>query len=187
MSKPGIGSKWSFLYSLSCELRFGLALECSNIEAALEAAKGLDDKECWEKLGVPVTQHWSNNSTCPVDHILAGNVESACRLLHDQVGVVDFSPYKPHLTAALSCSRSRVTCLPPLPLHPPSNWKEASPKTALPAVGLRLGDLVTRLQAAYHLTTSGKFSEAIDKFRAILLSIPLLVVETKVRLSICCA
>merc|ERR1719239_399169 len=31
--------------------RFGLALECSNIEAALEAAKGLDDKECWEKLG----------------------------------------------------------------------------------------------------------------------------------------
>lgn len=49
--------------------RFGLALECSNIEAALEAAKvylaaklaittlskptaqGLDDKDCWEKLG----------------------------------------------------------------------------------------------------------------------------------------
>ena len=31
--------------------RFALALECSNIEAALEAAKGLDDKECWEKLG----------------------------------------------------------------------------------------------------------------------------------------
>ena len=31
--------------------RFGLALECSNIEAALEAAKSLDDKECWEKLG----------------------------------------------------------------------------------------------------------------------------------------
>ena len=28
-----------------------MALECSNIEAALEAAKGLDDKECWEKLG----------------------------------------------------------------------------------------------------------------------------------------
>merc|ERR1719500_1811722 len=31
--------------------RFGLALECSNIEAALEAAKALDDKDCWEKLG----------------------------------------------------------------------------------------------------------------------------------------
>ena len=31
--------------------RFGLALECSNVEAALEAAKSLDDKDCWEKLG----------------------------------------------------------------------------------------------------------------------------------------
>jgi len=31
--------------------RFGLALECSNIEVALEAAKALDEKECWDKLG----------------------------------------------------------------------------------------------------------------------------------------
>uniref|UniRef100_A0A8C5NLV0 Coatomer protein complex subunit alpha n=1 Tax=Junco hyemalis TaxID=40217 RepID=A0A8C5NLV0_JUNHY len=31
--------------------RFSLALECGNIEIALEAAKALDDKSCWEKLG----------------------------------------------------------------------------------------------------------------------------------------
>lgn len=31
--------------------RFGLALECGNIDIALEAAKSLDDKACWEKLG----------------------------------------------------------------------------------------------------------------------------------------
>ena len=31
--------------------RFALALECSNIEVALEAAKALDEKECWDKLG----------------------------------------------------------------------------------------------------------------------------------------
>jgi len=30
--------------------RVGLALECRDIEAALEAAKSLDDKDCWEKL-----------------------------------------------------------------------------------------------------------------------------------------
>ena len=29
--------------------RFGLALECGNIEIALEAAKALDDAACWEK------------------------------------------------------------------------------------------------------------------------------------------
>lgn len=31
--------------------RFQLALECGNIEIALEAAKILDDKSCWERLG----------------------------------------------------------------------------------------------------------------------------------------
>ena len=31
--------------------RLGLALQCGNIEAALEAARALDDKACWEKLG----------------------------------------------------------------------------------------------------------------------------------------
>lgn len=30
--------------------RFGLALECGNIEVALEAAKALEDKSCWENL-----------------------------------------------------------------------------------------------------------------------------------------
>ena len=30
--------------------RFGLAIECGNLEIALEAAKSLDDKACWEKL-----------------------------------------------------------------------------------------------------------------------------------------
>eukprot|EP01113_Clastostelium_recurvatum_P048774 TRINITY_DN894_c0_g1_i4.p1 TRINITY_DN894_c0_g1~~TRINITY_DN894_c0_g1_i4.p1 ORF type:complete len:1261 (+),score=453.13 TRINITY_DN894_c0_g1_i4:106-3888(+) len=32
--------------------RFSLALECGNIEIALEAAQVLDDKDCWHRLGV---------------------------------------------------------------------------------------------------------------------------------------
>ena len=35
------------------------------------------------------------------------------------------------------------------------------------------------LQACYQLTTAGKFSEAVERFRAILLSVPLLAVNTK--------
>jgi coatomer protein complex subunit alpha (xenin) len=33
------------------KVRFNLALECGNIEIALECAKKLDDKECWQRLG----------------------------------------------------------------------------------------------------------------------------------------
>ena len=46
-------------------------------------------------------------------------------------------------------------------------------------VGLKLSDLVQRLQVAYQLTTQGKFADAIEKFRVILLSVPLLVVDNK--------
>jgi coatomer protein complex subunit alpha (xenin) len=132
--------------------------------------------------GVPPTQHWTNNSSLAVDHVLAGNVESACRLLHDQVGVVDFSPYKNHFISTLSRASTRLSGLPStpsLPHFPQSNWRDPNIKTALPAVGLKLADLVSRLQSAYQLTTSGKFSEATERFRGILLFIPLLVVETK--------
>ena len=57
--------------------------------------------------------------------------------------------------------------------------KEAGAKNGVPAVGLKLNDLVQRLQIAYQLTTQGKFSEAVDKFRSIMLSVPLLVVDKK--------
>ena len=82
------------------------------------------------------------------------------------------------------CSRSSTSyaalpCLPSLSQYPQSNWKDAGPKNGLPAVGQKLADLVSRLQSAYQLTTAGKFTEAISSFRSILLSIPLLVVESK--------
>ena len=57
--------------------------------------------------------------------------------------------------------------------------KEAGAKGGLPAVGLKLSELIARLQVAYQLTTQGKFVEAIVKFRSILLSVPLLVVDKR--------
>ena len=57
--------------------------------------------------------------------------------------------------------------------------KEAGARGGVPAVGLKLNTLVQRLQQAYQLTTTGKFAEAVLKFRTILLSIPLLVVDNK--------
>ncbi len=49
----------------------------------------------------------------------------------------------------------------------------------LPAVGIRLETLASRLQLCYQLTTGGKFGDALEKFRQLLLSVPLLVVDSK--------
>lgn len=155
------------------------------LEASLPAASANDGDEGYfvaPTKGLSPCQVWANNSSLPMDHIVAGAFESACRLLHDQVGVVNFEPYRSHFMTNYARSRTYFTALPLLPAltgYPQSNWKEAGPKQGLPAVGLKLNDLVQRLQSCYQLTTAGKFGDAIEKLRAILLSLPLLVVDTK--------
>uniref|UniRef100_A0A8C7RB81 Coatomer alpha subunit C-terminal domain-containing protein n=1 Tax=Oncorhynchus mykiss TaxID=8022 RepID=A0A8C7RB81_ONCMY len=132
--------------------------------------------------GMSPTQLWCNNSQLPVDHVLAGSFETAMRLLHDQVGVVQFGPYKQLFMQTLSRGRTCYLGLPSLPClrgNPQRNWKDCGTKQGLPAVGLRLSDLIARLQQCYQLTTAGRFEEAVERFRAILLSVPLLVVDNK--------
>eukprot|EP00069_Balaena_mysticetus_P009418 bmy_06316T0 len=112
--------------------------------------------------GTSPTQIWCNNSQLPVDHILAGSFETAMR----------------------TYARGRTTyqalpCLPSMYGYPNRNWKDAGLKNGVPAVGLKLNDLIQRLQLCYQLTTVGKFEEAVEKFRSILLSVPLLVVDNK--------
>ncbi len=98
------------------------------------------------------------------------------------MGVVNFEPYRQIFLTNFARGRTYFPALPGIPSlngYPQSNWKDAGPKNGLPAVGLKLNDLVQRLQSCYQLTTAGKFSDAVDKFRSILLSVPLLVVESK--------
>lgn len=60
------------------------------------------------------------------------------------------------------------------------NYRQnAGPKNGLPAVAIKLNHLATKLQQAYQLTTTGKFADAVDCFRMILLSVPLLMVDSK--------
>lgn len=92
---------------------------------------------------------WTKNSQLAADHVAAGSFDSAGRLLHDQVGVVRFGPYEPLFLGLYSGSRTVSTWqqnVPPTFSHPLRNWKEASAKTGLPAAGIKLNDLVARLQ-----------------------------------------
>ena len=73
------------------------------------------------------------------------------RLLYDQIGVVDFEPLKPLLLQAVSRGRTAANALPslhPIFYHPHRNFKEAGPRSGLPAVGLKLATLLQRLQQA---------------------------------------
>jgi coatomer protein complex subunit alpha (xenin) len=97
-------------------------------------------------------QQWTNNSKLVVDHVLAGSFESAARLLHDQIGVVDLVPFKQLFMTTYARSHGTFTALPnvpPLKLYPLRNWKD--PKAPVPAIGVKLNDLIGRLQVrAYY-------------------------------------
>lgn len=132
--------------------------------------------------GTPLSQHWVNHSRLVVDHVLAGSFKSAFNLLNEQIGIVKFDAFKSLFMNLYACSRTSSLFFPntlPLCNYPLRNWKEANVKTSTPAIVLQLSDLVQRLQSSYQLTTSGKFAEAIEKLRTILLAIPLLVIDSK--------
>ncbi len=88
------------------------------LEASVPAVSGGDGDESYfaaPTKGTNPCQMWANNSSLPMDHIVAGAFESACRLLHDQVGVVNFEPYQAHFMTNYARSRTAFTALPLLP------------------------------------------------------------------------
>lgn len=132
--------------------------------------------------GVSQAQIWVNNSQLAADHFIAGSFESAFRLLKEQVGVIDFTPLKSLVMTAYSISRTSYTSLPSQTstyAYPHRNWREAGAKGGHPALWIKLNDLVNKLQICYQLTTNGKFPEAVEKFRQLMLSVLFLVVDTK--------
>jgi coatomer protein complex subunit alpha (xenin) len=80
---------------------------------------------------------------------MAGSFESACRLLHDQLGIVNFEPFESIFINLYSSSRTITTWQQNVPsnfTYPLRNWKDAGPKGGLPVAGIKLNDLVQKLQ-----------------------------------------
>ncbi|TKR92815.1 hypothetical protein L596_007393 [Steinernema carpocapsae] len=130
----------------------------------------------------PPSFHWTNNSRLVADHVAAGSFETAARLLADQLGVTKLEPFREVFLMNFARSRtvfSGITSSTPNYSYLLRNWKDAAVKNGLPAVGLKLATLADRLQQCYVLTTKGQFTQAIGQFRQLLLSVPLLVVETR--------
>ncbi|XP_055373966.1 coatomer subunit alpha [Condylostylus longicornis] len=127
-------------------------------------------------------QHWSNSSQLVIDHIKGGSFESAFRLLNEQIGAVNFQPFKSIFLQIFAASKTKFPGLPnmtSLNAYPLRNCKETNMSNSRPALSVKLNDLVQRLQVCYQLTTGGKFVDAIQKFQSILHNVPLIVVDTK--------
>jgi coatomer protein complex subunit alpha (xenin) len=143
------------------DLDIGDALPSSQYESSTEAYFTAPTK------GVSRPHIWLNNSKLAVDHILSGSFETAMRLLHEQVGIVNFEELRPIFMQTFARSRATLTALPSIPslfVYPSKNPNDPLHKS-LPVTGHKLSDLVQRLKSAYQLVTNGKFPESIEIFR----------------------
>lgn len=127
--------------------------------------------------GSNVTSTWKRTSDLALHHVLAGSYKSAFRLLEKQVGAKDprvlediFRELFFQSRAAYQGSALHQTLF----VHPIDLSTIKSPK---PASGYKMEDLEKRLNDCYKLFTTGKFTEAIDSFRNLLLSVLFLNVE----------
>lgn len=138
---------------------------------------------------------WVQNSSLAADHVAAGSFAKAMQLLNRQIGLVNFAPMEEMMEEVLLGSRCVVPGLPgtrSIPTLMQRNDKEGNPGAkTLPEVCVKLPLLVDKLRLAYRYFQEGKFSDALNCFREILLGIPLLVVpgrevpEVKELLGIC--
>ncbi|KAJ1770968.1 hypothetical protein LPJ74_002768 [Coemansia sp. RSA 1843] len=132
--------------------------------------------------GVDELDVWSRNSSVAVDQIAAGNFEHAMKLLRDQAGIASFEALKPAFLEIYTASRSALTMMPfssasriPLRRNP---VESVDVSQYLPAQIYNLTSSLEQLQQGYRATTAAKFSDALDIFRRLLLSLIFVVADT---------
>ncbi|EPS70817.1 hypothetical protein M569_03938, partial [Genlisea aurea] len=134
--------------------------------------------------GMPVSQIWVQKSSLAGEHAAAGNFDTAMRLLNRQLGIKNFVPLKSQFMDLHTGSHTYIRALTSVPgfsVALERGWNESSTPNvrAPPALVFSFSQLEEKLRAGYRSTTSGKFSEALRYFLAILHTIPVIVVETR--------
>ncbi|KAI8065150.1 coatomer WD associated region-domain-containing protein [Gongronella butleri] len=121
--------------------------------------------------GTNESAHWVQNSPLAVDHIAAGNFESAMQTLHRQVGIVQFDPLKQHFLSIYEASRAYVAPIasnPPLTINLRRQPDELTVRNSLPPVLYNVDSLSKLLQQGYRLFSSGKLALIATQFKTVL-------------------
>ena len=145
-------------------------------EDALEDEDEVEELEEQPKVPAPkpepaITESWVRESDLALHHVMAGSYSTALRLLQEQVGVVNVDPLREIFKDLFFQSRVAYVGLPTFStqyIFPASTTKSGS--IYEPSGGYELKDLEKRLTDCYGLFSRGKFAEAIESFRNLLLS-----------------
>lgn len=126
-------------------------------------------------LGQSIASKWVQISDLALHHVLAGSYKTAISFLQSQIGLVNLDPFRAIFKDIALHSRVAYRGLalyPTMFLHPESLSSQCliADDVGVPSGGYRIEDLEKRLTDCYALFSGGKFSEAIERFRNLLLS-----------------
>ncbi|KAF6161820.1 hypothetical protein GIB67_008581 [Kingdonia uniflora] len=134
--------------------------------------------------GIPVIEIWTQKSSFAGEHAAARNFYTAMRLLFRQLGIRNFTPLKTVFVDLHTASHSYLpisSSTPVISLAIEKGWNESATPTVRrpPALIFSFSLCGEKLKAGYRATTNGKFKEALQFFRSILHTIPVIVVESR--------
>lgn len=134
--------------------------------------------------GVSAANRWATKCQLAADQAAAGAFDTAMRLLARQAGITEFSPLRPLFLDLYTASHASLPMLPTLPsitfgLDRAWDPDASAQEPAAPALAFTVGGLEENLARAYRLVTEGKFADALKLFTTILLTVPLLVVDSR--------
>jgi coatomer subunit alpha len=134
--------------------------------------------------GVSAANRWATKCQLAADQAAAGAFDTAMRLLSRQAGITEFAPLKPYFLELYQGSHATIPMLPTQPsitFGLNRNWDPdaASQEPAAPALTYNVAALEEKLARSYRLVTEGKFIDALKMFTSIILTIPLLVVDSR--------
>ena len=134
--------------------------------------------------GVSAANRWTTKCQLAADQVAAGAFDTAMRLLSRQAGITEFAPLRPLFLDLYQGSHATVPLLPTLPsivFGVDREWDPDVPvqEPSAPALVFSMAGLEEKLAGAYRQVTEGKFNDALKSFTSIILTVPLLVVESR--------
>lgn len=128
--------------------------------------------------GNPPTVIWCNESAHCADHFASGSVESAIKLLNRQIAAVNVQPLKIGAKSLFVGAGAYMPGLPGMPsnrtyLFRPTEQSSSKEDKSMPALTLKVNDLLDHLKSAYKAFTNAQFPECKKFLDTIMQRIPL--------------
>jgi coatomer subunit alpha len=131
--------------------------------------------------GIRAASQWVNNSSYAADHVAAGSFETAMQLLNRQIAMQQFNPLRSKFIGVYCGAATAVPGLPLSPAYmlPVQRSRAGAESKQLPAICIKLPNLIENLKTAYKHFHMANFQESLDTFKAIIESIPLIVTTSR--------